>query len=105
MLILSIIVKFAVLWIVLSALINTIIGTGWAVFGKIRRCETVNLRVVCYLFAVAFAYHAVLPVLQNMATMAGIYRNVESKFTAWNFKRRYPNVERGDFQHLAQGAL
>ena len=105
MLLLSVIAKFVILWTVLFAIISTLIGTVWAVFGKLKRGETVNVRVVATIFAMSFAINAVLPVLQNIAAMVAIYRNLKNKLAAWSFKRRYPNVTRGDFSNLAQGAL
>ena len=105
MLLLSVIAKFVILWTVLYAIISTLIGTGWAVFGKLKRGETVNVRVVATIFAMSFAINAVLPVLQNIAAMVAIYRNLKNKLAAWSFKRRYPNVTRGNFSNLALGAL
>ena len=105
MLLLSVIAKFVILWTVLSAIISTLIGTGWAVFGKLKRGETVNVRVVATIFAMSFAVNAVLPILQNVATLVAIHRNLKAKLAAWSFKRQYPNVTRGDFSNLAQGAL
>ena len=105
MLILTVIVKIIVLWTLLNMLFKTIFGAVFALYGKLKRGETVNVRVVATIFAMSFAVNAVLPVLQNIAAMVAIYRNLKNKLAAWSFKRRYPNVTRGDFSNLALGAL
>ena len=105
MLILTVIVKIIVLWTLLNMLFKTIFGAAWGIFGKLKRGETVNVRVVATIFAMSFAVNAVLPILQNVATLVAVYRNLKAKLAAWSFKRQYPNVTRGDFSNLAQGAL
>ena len=105
MLILTVIVKIIVLWTLLNMLFKTIFGAVFALYGKLKRGETVNVGVVATIFAMSFVLDAVLPILQNVATLVAVYRNLKAKLAAWSFKRQYSNVTRGDFSNLAQGAL
>lgn len=105
MLLLSVIAQFVILWTVLNMLFKTIFGAAWGIFGMYKRREPVTLKTAVFVIAMSFAVNAVLPVLQNIAAMVAIYRNLKNKLAAWSFKRQYPNVTRGDFSNLAQGAL
>ena len=105
MLILTVIVKIIVLWTLLNMLFKTIFGAAWGIFGMYKRREPVTLKTAVFVIAMSFAVNAVLPILQNVATLVAIYRNLKNKLAAWSFKRQYPNVQRGDFSALANGAL
>ena len=105
MLLLSVIAQFVILWTVLDMLFKTIFGAVFALYGVRKYGIRMSAATVAMIFAMSFAVNAVLPVLQNIAAMVAIYRNLKNKLAAWSFKRQYPNVTRGDFSNLAQGAL
>lgn len=105
MLLLSVIAQFVILWTLLNMLFKTIFGAVFALYGVRKAGMRMSAATVATIFAMSFAVNAVLPVLQNIAAMVAIYRNLKAKLAAWSFKRQYPNVTRGDFSNLAQGAL
>lgn len=105
MLILTVIVKIIVLWTLLNMLFKTIFGAVFALYGARKTGMRMSAATVATIFAMSFAVNAVLPILQNVATLVAVYRNLKAKLAAWSFKRQYPNVTRGDFSNLANGAL
>ena len=105
MLLLSVIAQFVILWTLLNMLFKTIFGAVFALYGARKAGMRMSAATVATIFAMSFAVNAVLPVLQNIAAMVAIYRNLKNKLAAWSFKRQYPNVTRGDFANLANGAL